>query len=409
MRSLGLSVSLHAPVLACMRGLAENPHRVQTIQRVRCSPSSQGKYCSTILLGITYFTLCFDKMDSLDFPLSTKTKRQVLAGIGNCKVDSVTISELLAFSDSFFSYYERALESSRSNSLVSSHLDIIDLLAKAQQKDGGRSSVEEHLRQRITDNEADEADEIIEDTVDLALRLVLMVPTGGFSIANRSVTLSGGTKLNWKDGSVHDLVKREFPVQNSMKEPVKLERIFNARNLERIAGVEVRWTSNLADHLRMRDDDKAVEIFHYATFLKLQQDQSILPSPLVDETLRTLALLLPEHDKDIERWFSSDEAKLQKRRKLPLDPLARECGQLKVEERQIDNFQYWHDRLVILKQVFDEAEPRNIKQWWRDRRRRVQWYTFWVAAMVLALTVFFGTVQSVEGAMQVWLAMKDSK
>lgn len=137
--------------------------------------------------------------------------------------------------------------------------------------------------------------------------------------------------------------------------------------------------------------------------------RSILPKPFVDETLRTLALLLPEHYKNIEIWFLKHETKLQKRRKLPLDPLARECGQLKVEERQIDQFHYWHDRLVILKQVFDEAEPRNIKQWWRDRRRRVQWYTFWVAAIVLALTIFFGTVQSVEGAMQVWLAMKGSK
>ncbi|PVH68689.1 hypothetical protein DL98DRAFT_564625 [Cadophora sp. DSE1049] len=308
----------------------------------------------------------------------------------------------------YFSYYEKALESCRSNSLISSHRDIINLLAKAQQKDTTRSSLEEYLQKQFQSKQTEEADEIVEDKIDLALRLLLMVPTGGYSTANRYITLSGGTKLNWKDGTVHELVKREFPVQNSMKEPVKLERIFNARNLERIAGVEVRWTSNLADHLRMRDDDKAVEIFHYTTFLKLQQDESILPSLLVDETLRTLALLLPEHD-NIEKWFSSHETKLQKRRKLPLDPLAHECGQLKVEERQIDKFQYWHDRLVILKQVFDEAEPRNIKQWWRDRRRRVQWYTFWVAAMVLALTVFFGTVQSVEGAMQVWLAMKDSK
>ncbi|KAH7371816.1 hypothetical protein BKA64DRAFT_689570 [Cadophora sp. MPI-SDFR-AT-0126] len=346
-------------------------------------------------------------MDSLDFPLSTKTKRQILAGICNCKTDSITVSELLAFSDSYFSYYEKALESCRSNSLISSHQDIINLLVKAQQKETTRSSLETHLRKKFHNKEIDEADEILENTIDLVLRLLLMVPTGGYSTAIRSVTLSGGTKLNWKDGALSEFVQREFSVQNSMKEPVKLERIFNARNLEGIAGVEVRWTSNLADHLRMRDDDKAVEIFHYATFLKLQQDESILPSPLVDETLRTLALLLPEHDKKVEKWFTSHEAKLEKRRKLPLDPLARECGQLKVEERQIDKFQYWHDRLVILKQVFDEAEPRNIKQWWRDRRRRVQWYTFWVAAMVLALTVFFGTVQSVEGAMQVWLAMKN--
>jgi len=131
-----------------------------------------------------------------------------------------------------------------------------------------------------------------------------------------------------------------------------------------------------------------------------------LPHDLVEETLRTLALLLPEHDRGVEKWFHAHENKAQKRCKLPLDPLARECGQLKMDERQIDKFQYWHDRLVILKQVFDEAEPRNIKQWWCDRRRHVQWYTFWVAALVLALTVFFGLIQCVEGGLQVWLAFK---
>ena len=127
---------------------------------------------------------------------------------------------------------------------------------------------------------------------------------------------------------------------------------------------------------------------------------TLLPAALIDETMRTLALLLPEHDSDVEIWFQQQTAKLQKRRKLPLDPLARECGQLKVEERQIDNFEYWHDRLVILKQVFDEAEPNTIRQWWNDRRKRVQWYTFWIAALVLGLTILFGLIQSVEGALQ---------
>lgn len=88
--------------------------------------------------------------------------------------------------------------------------------------------------------------------------------------------------------------------------------------------------------------------------------------------------------------------------------LARECGQLKKSERQIDKFRYWHDRLVVLKQVFDEAEPSTMKQWWNDRRKRVQWYTFWVAALVLGLTIFFGLIQCIEGAMQVYKAYHPS-
>ena len=90
------------------------------------------------------------------------------------------------------------------------------------------------------------------------------------------------------------------------------------------------------------------------------------------------------------------------RKKLGLDTTAAKCGQLSSEDRQIKRFKYWHNRFVILKQVFDDTEPSTVKQRWRDRRRRLQWYTFWVAAMELALTVLFGLVQCVEGGLQVW-------
>ena len=34
-------------------------------------------------------------------------------------------------------------------------------------------------------------------------------------------------------------------------------------------------------------------------------------------------------------------------------------------------------------------------------------YTFWVAVLVLVLTIFFGLVQSIEGALQVYASFKD--
>jgi len=60
--------------------------------------------------------------------------------------------------------------------------------------------------------------------------------------------------------------------------------------------------------------------------------------------------------------------------------------------------------VVILKQVFDESRPSTLLQWWNDRRNGVQWYTFWVAILVLLFTMFFGMVQSIEGALQVYKA-----
>jgi hypothetical protein len=89
---------------------------------------------------------------------------------------------------------------------------------------------------------------------------------------------------------------------------------------------------------------------------------------------------------------------------VKIDPRLIKCGHLRADDRQIENFTFWHDRLVILKQVFDEARPRTLSQWWFDRRNGVQWYTFWVAILVLTLTIFFGFAQCVEGALQAYKA-----
>jgi hypothetical protein len=62
--------------------------------------------------------------------------------------------------------------------------------------------------------------------------------------------------------------------------------------------------------------------------------------------------------------------------------------------------------MVILKQAFDDSEPRTVSQWWYDDRKRVQWYTFWVAALVLILTIVFGVTQTVSGIIQAWASVQ---
>lgn len=61
---------------------------------------------------------------------------------------------------------------------------------------------------------------------------------------------------------------------------------------------------------------------------------------------------------------------------------------------------------MILKQAFDESQPRDLSQWWFDRRNGVQWYTFWVAILLFVLALFFGVAQCVESALQVVVAYR---
>lgn len=137
---------------------------------------------------------------------------------------------------------------------------------------------------------------------------------------------------------------------------------------------------------------------HWSSRLTAYQVSNLYPDGLKEETLRTLSLIFPQHDAQTLRWFKgyADSSRIDK-------TLLR-CDPLRLDDRQIERFHFWHDRLIILKQAFDESRPATISQWWHDRRNGVQWYTFWVAGAVLFLTIFFGIVQSVEGALQVYKA-----
>ena len=198
------------------------------------------------------------------------------------------------------------------------------------------------------------------------------------------------------------VISHQFPPTHSTKDIVKLPQSFTAAHLEKIGGIEIRWTNNLADHLLLRDDDTKLMLFHQVSVLELhaKSPTSPLPKALVDETIRTISLLLPPVLGECNPWFLS-EAK-----KNALDTHAGVCKRLNSSERQIGRFTYWRDRLVLLKRTFDDAEPRNVRQLWNDDRKKTQWFTFWVAVLVFVMTVFFGVVQSVAGIVQAWASVK---
>jgi hypothetical protein len=71
-----------------------------------------------------------------------------------------------------------------------------------------------------------------------------------------------------------------------------------------------------------------------------------------------------------------------------------------VEGRNLNKFSYWRDRLIVIKEAYDDHEPRSLLQSWRDDRRPVQWWTFWIAVVVFVLAV----IQVVEGGLQTYKA-----
>lgn len=91
-----------------------------------------------------------------------------------------------------------------------------------------------------------------------------------------------------------------------------------------------------------------------------------------------------------------------------LDPGTLLCECLRAEDRHIGRFRFWRDRIIILKQVFDESKPTSWAQWWYDRRNGYERYPILLAAAALAFTAFFGLIQCIEGALQVYKAYNPS-
>jgi hypothetical protein len=83
-----------------------------------------------------------------------------------------------------------------------------------------------------------------------------------------------------------------------------------------------------------------------------------------------------------------------------------EMGAIEPSTRKVQQFPYWRDRILLLRDAYDNAEPRDVKTWWYDKRNRFQRSTVLFAVIVLILTVLFGLIQSVTGIMQVYVAFR---
>jgi hypothetical protein len=259
-----------------------------------------------------------------------------------------------------------------------------------------------------------------EGSVRLVARLITMVNVGLILFGIR-----GRTPIAWKDenSNLKDFLANYFKERSISTEIFNFEEDFTVLNLHRFTGLKVRPTNNLADYLQLLENDTVLCIFYYVTFLEKQQKRfgsiqlitstvlkyhsAIFLDGLAEETLRTLALLFLRNIRDIEKAFDSEW--LSPSNSVYLDLGLLKFDRIMAEGWQVDTFKFWRDRLVSLKKKFDEPRYNSILNLWHDGRNKVSWYTFWIAIAILFLTIFFGLVQSIEGALQVYKAYNLTK
>lgn len=205
-------------------------------------------------------------MNTLNFPLSLEDSATLLKilYIGISYEEKQALQRIR--SENYMLYYKNIVKERKTSMINNSHRRIAEL--SAQLVTTTRQSTEETLKQKYSTQSTSS----IEEAICLSAQLLTMVPIERSFATGEPITISYQTKFVWKaEHTIKDLLMKEFVPQVTMKEHGKLGKIFNARNFERIAKIEVRWTNNLADHLRMRDDDKAVELFHCASLLALRK------------------------------------------------------------------------------------------------------------------------------------------
>ncbi|KAI1326202.1 hypothetical protein F5Y16DRAFT_235353 [Xylariaceae sp. FL0255] len=289
---------------------------------------------------------------------------------------------------------------------ISTHADVLRIVSSIHQ---GRDWTSLHA-----DISQDAASaKTAEISLNLCCRLILMM-----NIGEPPQGIEGPRTIRWDQGTLREFTEGHFGAGSGNRlqpDRAQIGKIFTALNPKKIGGMCILWTPDLAEHLRLMDDDKTICLFSCPAFLRFQMkvQNQIFPPGFIDETLRSLALLLPQNDKRTQDWIASEiestSTSSSSSSSTPLDPLLAECGSLGTHERRFEHFSFWHDRLVVLRQALDEAQPQTLTQWWYDRRNGVQWYTFWVAILVFIATIFFGVMQSLEGALQVYVSYQASK
>jgi hypothetical protein len=203
----------------------------------------------------------------LSLPLISGQKQELAAQLWNSTNLPGHPSEIFSSESSYFDYYQAQCIAStkdpNNNCGVSTHLDVVNIVHLLRERNATRLSVKDSLMTTLSRSGSTHFEEALQKAINLVIRLWLMIDVGDYM----NGIIPGQTRLCWADDSLQNLVKSEFINEPILQSKLKLEKTFMAFNLERVAGIKIFWTDNLADHLRMMDDDTRVAVFHHAFFL----------------------------------------------------------------------------------------------------------------------------------------------
>jgi hypothetical protein len=174
--------------------------------------------------------------------------------------------------DPYFHYYttecRNALLQGGDHTTVRKHEDIITI-AKSLEDGFTKKEIQISLLQLDKKNRSNKViEKMAIGSIRLVVRLMLMVDIGPIP----DTRIQGRAHLEWQDEdkTLKEFLANHFVESCKLLGNVKFGSEFTAYNIHRYAGLNIQWTDNLYDHLRLIEDETVLCIFHHATFLKWQ-------------------------------------------------------------------------------------------------------------------------------------------
>ena len=193
---------------------------------------------------------------------------------------------------------------------------------------------------------------------------------------------SNTVPIQWEDGAtLEELIRAQFISSENVvlgHKDYMIEPRFTAALLASLASIKIEWTDNLAEHLQYNRNRRAVKIYEHKICLihHLEAATSIIPQDVLTEAIDTLNLLFPfdgQETRDFLRQQGKDFYKIAHHGRIRLLDLR--------------DYNYWRQQLLEL----IEASNEPAHSWWqllKDSRNKVQYWTFWIAVIVLIFTLF---------------------
>lgn len=151
---------------------------------------------------------------------------------------------------------------------MKTHQDIVELASLVSRRYG---QPKKWLKQDIscTSAYAAASNQELNDSIELVVRLWLMVNVGGPSSDPCVMHTLPQSNLQWSDDlSLEEVLKRRF-LQGSTQETRKMRfsKFLNVTSLQRIGGFRIYWTENILDHLRLEEESRVLFIFQHVSVL----------------------------------------------------------------------------------------------------------------------------------------------